>query len=86
MKTAIYFMKLFGAGAIALGGFVMFISGFSAGVASAFWGLAVTGFGSFLLAHVLETCECPVTISAKKEEGAAKEEAAPAEEIKETVE
>ena len=85
MKAAIYFMKLFGAGAIALGGFVMFICGFSTGAASAFWGLAVTGFGAFLLAHVLETCECPITISAKKEEGA-KEEAAPAEEIKETVE
>jgi len=68
MKTAIYFMKLIGTGAIALCGFIVFlcelISSFGT-VAGAFRGLALCGFGAFLLAYVLETCKCPIKLSIK---------------------
>ena len=68
MKTAIYLMKLFGTGAIALCGFIVFlcelIDSFGT-VAGAFRGLALCGFGAFLLAYVLETCKCPFKLSVK---------------------
>ena len=78
MKTAIYFMKLCGTGAMAFCGFIVFLCeliGDAGTAAGAFRGLALMGFGAFLLAYVLETCKCPIQIKISKAKAPATEEA-----------
>ncbi len=71
MKIATYFMKLCGAGLIAICGLVMFISALAAtysSVSDAFWGLAVMSAGVVILAYVLETSSCPIKLTISKAE------------------
>ena len=69
MKTTIFFIKIIGAGLIALCGFIMFICGLASNsctIVDAFSGLAVMGFGGFLVAHVFENTEFPLQLGSAK--------------------
>ncbi|MBO5261870.1 MAG: hypothetical protein J6B45_02375 [Clostridia bacterium] len=78
MKIATYFIKLCGAALIAIGGLVMFFLAIQMGGYYVFNGLAIFGFGAFLVGYVLEKTECPIKFTIAKPQQKAE---APAKEL-----
>lgn len=66
MKIATYFLKICGAGLIALAGLVVFFLAIDMGGYYVFNGLAIFGLGAFLVGYVLETTECPIKFTVAK--------------------